>query len=96
MFRLPAICGVALIALADVDHLGALLEQPVELVEADGVDVLDSAAEDVALELEVADRAEGRAARCASSTVAAWTTTRSVTSRTKPDFVAKELPTPAR
>ena len=69
------VAAVALVALAHVDHLGALLEQPVELVEVDRLDPLGAAAEDVALELEEADRAEPAHRPLGLVALAAWTTT---------------------
>ena len=83
---------VALVALADVDQLDAVLEQPAELVEVDGLDAFRAAAEHVSLELEEADGVQAADRAAASSAVAACTTIRSSRSSTKPAFVANELP----
>ena len=52
------VAGVALVLLAHVDELGPALEERVELLDRDELERLRAAAEDVAGDVEVADRAE--------------------------------------
>ena len=86
------VAAVALVALAHVDQLRARLEQLLELVELDRLDPLGPGAEDVAQDVEEADRLETSDRRWASGAVEACTTTRSSASRTKPALVPNEVP----
>ncbi len=87
------VARIALVLLADVDQLGARLEDLVELLDPDELEVLRAATEDVPRDVEDADRAQVSASpRADSASSAATTTSGCCESSTNAAFVENRVP----
>ena len=86
------VAGVALVLLAHVDELRACLEERVELFDRDEVERLRTAAEDVALDLEMADRVEAAHRAVRPRPRPGPTRRRGLASTTNAAFVEKRVP----